>query len=237
MSFNIEIACRETKSYKQAVNSFLVFAFRNSAIGSKIICPCRKSFWREASKVREHIICDGFLKEYRTWTLHGEVDSSCVNQGSRHVLEFVEEPSKDDDISEFLRDLAPGLDDRGDLEDDGSFEPLNEDVAAIHKLATDNSHELYPGCKNYSKLCFLVRLLHIKFLGGWTDRSFNLLVDLLADALPMGSALPKNYHEAKKLVKSVGLGYTNIHACKNDYILYWRDHEKSTSCPKYKVSR
>jgi hypothetical protein len=100
----------------------------------------------------------------------------------------------------------------------------------------DNSHELYPGCNNYSKLHFLIWLLHIKLLGGWTDRSFDLLLDLLADALPKGSALPKNYHEAKKLVKSVGVEYTSIHACENNCILFWKGHENSNSCPKCNLS-
>jgi hypothetical protein len=64
--FNKRIGCRETKAYDQGVNSFLAFAFRNSATGNKILCPYRKcvnTFWREASEVREHLISDGFLIE------------------------------------------------------------------------------------------------------------------------------------------------------------------------------
>jgi len=230
---------RETKVYKQGVNGFLAFAFRHSAIGNKILCPCKKcvnSFWREAGEVREHLICDGFLKGYTTWTLHGEASSSFVNHGNNDD-EFSEHPTEDDAISELLKDLACGLDDGGDMEDDGSFEEPNEDTVAIRKLAEDNSQELYPGCQNYSKLHFLVRLLHIKLLGGWTDRSFDLLVDLLVDALPKGSALPRNFHEAKKVVKSVGVGYTTIHACENDCILFWKEHKKLDSCSVCSVSR
>jgi hypothetical protein len=136
-----------------------------------------------------------------------------------------------------LKDLSCGLDDGGDMEDDGSFEQPNEDTSGIHKIAEDNSQELYLGCQNYSKLRFLVCLLHIKLLGGWTDRSFDLLVDLLVDALPKGSALPRNFHEAKKVVKSVGVGYTTIHACENDCILFWKEHEKYYSCSVCSVSR
>jgi hypothetical protein len=33
---------RETKVYKQGVKGFLAFAFRHSAIGNKILCPCKK---------------------------------------------------------------------------------------------------------------------------------------------------------------------------------------------------
>jgi hypothetical protein len=99
------------------------------------------------------------------WTLHGEASSSFVNHGNTDD-QFSEQPSEDDDISELSRDLACGLDDGGDMEDDESFEPPNEDIAAIHKLAQDNSKELFPGCNNYSKLCFLVWLIHIKLVGG-----------------------------------------------------------------------
>ena len=83
----------------------------------------------------------------------------------------------------------------------------------------------------------MIRLLHIKLLGGWTDRSFDLLLDLLNDALPEGSALPRNFHESKKLIKFIGLGYISIHACENDCILYWKDHKDSNSCPKCEVSQ
>jgi hypothetical protein len=227
-----------TKVYKQGVNSFLAFAFRQSAVGNKILCPCRKcvnSFWREAGEVREHLICVGFLKGYTTWTLHGEASTSFVNHGNNDD-EFSEHRTEDDAISELLKDLACGLDDGGDMEDDGSFEQPNEDTIAIRKLAEDNSQELYPGCQNYSKLRFLVRLLHIKLLGGWTDRSFDLLVDLLVDALPKCSTLPRNFHEAKKVVKYVGVGYTTIHACENYCILFWKEHGKSDSCSVCSVS-
>ena len=162
------------------MNGFLAFAFRNSAVGSKILCPCRKcvnSFWKEASEVREHLICDGFLKGYMIWNLHGEASSS-VNHGNYDDAEVIEEPNKDDDISGLLRDLTAGLDDKGDFEDNSSIIGCCDELAAIEKLVGENRKELYPNCKKYTQLRFLARLLHIKLLGGWTDRSMNLLLDL-----------------------------------------------------------
>lgn len=239
MGINLKTACRHTKIYQQGVNNFIAFAFENSAVGSKILCPCRKcvnSFWREGSEVREHLICDGFLKGYRTWTLHGEVSSS-MNHGNYDGVELMEEIDEDDNISDLLRDLAAGLDDKGDFDENNSdLEPC-EELVAIQKLVAENSKELYPNCKKYTQLRFLIRLLHTKLLGGWSDKSFNLLLDLLNDALPEGSTLPRNFHEAKKLVKSIGIGYTSIHACDNDCILFWKDNEGLDSCPKCKASR
>jgi len=122
MVFNLKLSHRHTKTYLQGVNGFLAFAFSNSAVGSKILCPCRKcvnSFWKEASEVREHLICDGFLKGYRTWNLHGEASSS-VNHGNCDAAEVIEDSSEDDEISNLLRDLAAGLENRGDFEDNSS---------------------------------------------------------------------------------------------------------------------
>jgi hypothetical protein len=71
------------------VNGFLAFAFRNSAVGDKILCPCRKCvnlFWREASDIREHLICDGFIQGYTTWNLHGEESTYYENHGNNDML-------------------------------------------------------------------------------------------------------------------------------------------------------
>jgi hypothetical protein len=65
----------------------------------------------------------------------------------------------------------------------------------------------------------------------------NLLLDLLNDAPLEDSNLPRNFHEAKKLVKSIGVGYNSIHACENDCVLYWKENVDLNSCPKCKVSR
>ena len=160
-----------------------------------------------------------------------------MNHGNSDGVDIVEVSNEEDEISELLRDLACGLDDRGDFEDNSSVAQPTEELLALQRLVEANSQELYPTCKKYTKLRFLIRLLHIKLLGGWTDKSFDLLLDLLNDALPEGSALPRNYYEAKKMIKSIGLGYISIHACSNDCILYWKENEKSDSCPKCKVSR
>ena len=132
---------RHTKAYLQGVNSFLSFAFRNSAVGDKILCPCRmcvNSFWRDSSDIREHLICDGFLKGYTTWNLHGEASSSFVNTDNGDGADLVEESSEEDDISALLRDLAYGLDDRGDFEDNSSVE-VPKELVDLQKLVEANS--------------------------------------------------------------------------------------------------
>jgi hypothetical protein len=36
-----------------------------------------------------------------------------------------------------------------------------------------------------SKLQFIIKLLHVKFLGGWSNSSFDELLVLLKEAFPM----------------------------------------------------
>ena len=45
----------------------------------------------------------------------------------------------------------------------------------------------------------------------------------------LDSKLPKSYDEAKKVVKDLGLHYDKIHACCNDCMFYWKQHEGATS--------
>ena len=84
----------------------------------------------------------------------------------------------------------------------------------------DYDQELYPDYKNFTKILFLVRLFHLKYLNEWFDKSFTILLQLLNDAFPEGTILPtSSSYEAKKLVKKLDLGYEKIHSCPNDKIL------------------
>jgi len=140
------------------------------------------------------------------------------------AAKVIEDSSEDDEISDLLRNLAAGLDDREDFEDNSSTLETCPELVALQKLVAENNKELFPNCKKYTQLRFLIRLLHIKLLGGWTDRSMDLLLDILNGAFPEGPNLPRNFHEAMKLVKTIGVCYKSIHACENDCVLYWTEY-------------
>lgn len=44
--------------------------------------------------------------------------------------------------------------------------------------------------------------------------------------------MPKSYYETKKTLRDLGLGYTCIHACKNDCMLFWKENENIEICPQ-----
>ena len=78
------------------------------------------------------MICDGFVRGYTTWNFHGEASSSNVNTGNSDDVVLIEE-AEDDEISELLRDLAGGLDDGGNFEDNSSDLQPSDDLRALQK--------------------------------------------------------------------------------------------------------
>ena len=106
-------------------------------------------------------------------------------------------------------------------------EEPNEDAKRFYRLLKDFEQPAYPGCSS-SKLSAMVKLLHIKSLGRWSNESFTMLLEFLKnDLLPSGSTLAESYYEAKKIIKDLGLSYNKIDACRNNCMLFWKEDAKS----------
>jgi hypothetical protein len=60
----------------------------------------------------------------------------------------------------------------------------------------------------------------------------ELLRYLSSDLLPSNNKLPTSHYEARKLIRTLGLQYNNIHACPNGCVLYEEEHMDLNSCPK-----
>ena len=106
----------------------------------------------------------------------------------------------------------------------GVGEEVNTKAKKFYRLVEEGNEELYPGCKTFSKLSFLIRMFLLKCKHGTTNTAFTDYLQLFREAVP-DSKLPKSYNEAKKVVKDLGLHYDKIQACRNDCMLYWKEHE------------
>jgi len=70
-----------------------------------------------------------------------------------------------------------------------------------------------------------------------SNKAFNMVIDLIKRALPDGETLPRSYYEATQLRRDLGFSYERIHACKNDCVLFWKNHADKEECPICKTSR
>ncbi|XP_071680313.1 uncharacterized protein [Lolium perenne] len=238
-------ASRSSDEYAAGVSLFLKFALRNEEKDSKILCPCKNCgnrFWYDVETVNDHLICTGFMPGYKTWLFHGEqaVNNDLDTQSSSPE----DDSNARDEIDQLLLD---GFDmfNRSSLhsekeegsEDDSEDDSEDEDVESYRRLVNDGGQQLYPGCKKFSKLQFLVRLLNIKNVRGMTNAAFEDMLTLFREALPEGHSLPKKFHEAKQYIRGVGLAYDTYDACLNDCIIFRGIHAKANVCPVCKTSR
>ena len=90
---------------------------------------------------------------------------------------------------------------------------------------------LYEGCpKHLTVLRFNLQMLMLKARHGWSDTSFNDLLERLADSYPEGNKVPANTYRAKKMILPVAMTLKKFHACPNHCILYRGKYENLQSC-------
>ena len=228
---------RISREYFEGVKEFLKFASQKANKFGKILCPCIKcvnSAMFTLDVVHDHLQSYGISKGYETWIFHGEVVTAMNSSGTSDC--HVQENSNDyGDIHAMLHDIFPMHDIVSESLEEGPSEQQftqspNEDAQRFYNLLKDVEQPLYEGCKNFSKLSALVHLYHLKCISRWTNKLFDMLLQLLQDLLPIDAKLPKGTYEAKKIIKELGLGYENIHVCLNDCMLFWKHNANDETC-------
>ncbi|CAH9081963.1 unnamed protein product, partial [Cuscuta epithymum] len=214
---------RTSDEYENGVESFIQFAKTNLPDSNgRFYCPCvncLNSRRLDIDLIREHVLCDGFCKNYTVWIWHGERLN--VPTTPSHGEE-VSGAYKDDHLEDMIRDLGEETFKRSHLYD---------------TFCVDSEKPLYPGCTKYTRLSSVLRLFNLKAKNGWSDKSFTELLELLKDMLPEGNTLPNRNYEAKKILCPLGMEYKRIHACPNDCILYRKEFEDLHKCPRCGLSR
>ena len=85
------------------------------------------------------------------------------------------------------------------------LEEPNDVATKFYSFLKDAEKELYSGCTKFTKLAFVIRLIHIKCLNGWSNKSFTMLLELLKEVLPECDNFPGNFYEGKKYSVILGL--------------------------------
>ncbi|XP_035547475.1 uncharacterized protein LOC109010280 [Juglans regia] len=226
--------------YREGVYQFITMAHVH-ATTNNIRCPCRtchNNFFHPIDLVERHLFTIGIDENYTEWIFHGEEESWDANEFDDDVNE-VQRDEYVDDMDEMLDDIRLGSFPNVEPIEPGTSEgPTYEEPRPknFDQLLEDARRPLYPGCANFSKLSFIVKLLHIRTIGGWTVKSFDMLLKLLKDSFP-DALLPDSYRESRRMEPALGFGYMKIDVCPNDCILYWKENADKHDCPKCGMSR
>jgi hypothetical protein len=185
---------------------------------------------------------------YTRWIHHGESLDAYFEEhpidvhdnGLFHGLGETEENNCDDDnLNRLLHDLhsAENLNQDGENEDGNRDAEPSDNESFFKVVMKEAKRRLYPGCTKFSKLTFVVKLLHMKSLYRISNSAFTAMLKLLTEAFPECNTLPKSYYEAKTLLKELGLGYESIHVCYNNCVLFRKKYAMLDNCPVCGLSR
>ncbi|KAJ8617340.1 hypothetical protein MRB53_013526 [Persea americana] len=239
----IDLPNRMSREYMDGINHFMEFT--NGFDNEFISCPCRKCanrYYYRREFVREHLILNGFLKEYKNWIRHGEEYVSCRRE-ERDEIEVDDMTEETDLMIAILNDIACDLAPEYtscETEGAGGSNPrsgADEEAMRYFEILDDAQTELYPGCKDFSKLSFIVELLHLKALNQWSDTSFDMLLQLLHRVLPSGVKLAESCYQARKLTENLGFTYETLDAGPNNCMLFRNENAHLDTCIVCQTSR
>uniref|UniRef100_A0A803KV28 Uncharacterized protein n=1 Tax=Chenopodium quinoa TaxID=63459 RepID=A0A803KV28_CHEQI len=192
-----------------------------------------------------HLLVYGIDQSYKPWVSHGESAEQTNNNEDGYREEVSD---NDDEIDEMpFDDMAPFVFDATNAWNSINSTPVNENEGTtniglnsgthetpslLQKLMEDMEADLYPGCKTFKRLEFIMSLLHIKVSNKWSDKSFSMLLNALHMSFNYDNNLPSSSYEAKKYTKALGLDYVRIDACVNHCVLFRKEYANEVKCPK-----
>ncbi|KAG5528923.1 hypothetical protein RHGRI_029546 [Rhododendron griersonianum] len=106
----------------------------------------------------------------------------------------------------------------------------DEATAAYLKLLENANTELYPGCKNFTSLSFIVRLLHMKVLHKLTNKTIDKFLAFFHEAFPEALNLPNSYYEAQNITDDLGFTYKTWDVCPRSCMLFRNEHANLDAC-------
>ena len=239
----MQLQNRLCNEYVEGVRTFIQAAKQHLRVDNKTRCPCRQCLnvrFQDLIIVEQHLIRYGFSSSYNRWIHHGDevegVSHAQPDMCSDSNGCAINDNYVDDEINDAINDMH-GPRNKEVNSNESIGHEIGKNGKNIDYLFSEAHRELYPGCTKFSALSFLVKLMHIKVLNRWSNKSFGMLLELLLDAFPDGANIPKSHYDAKKMLRDFGLGYDSIHACKNDCALFWKENETFHNCPVCNESR
>ncbi|GKV43311.1 hypothetical protein SLEP1_g50615 [Rubroshorea leprosula] len=172
-------------------------------------------------------------------TLSNNVDPWFATGDVASSSNIEEHGNAEDDFHHMVYDaFCPSKNDRHRNETEFAYENVgdvpNNNAQSFYDLLRALTIPLGPASNNQTLLGWLSYMLHTKAKNNISGVGYNEIIHGYKKLLSPEDQqkVPSNFYEAKKFMKSLGLGYVKIDACVNNYFLYYGDEAKSlTACP------
>ncbi|KAL6551372.1 hypothetical protein OROMI_021860 [Orobanche minor] len=222
---------RYTEEYIKGIKSFLENAFPIFSKGNEMQCPCKNCMnrkWHRHDVIYDHLICTGPSPIHVQWIC--DISSKKIRSSTNF---------KDDETGMDFGDNLDAMFNCTGMKfaNLGECEGVpNVEAKRFYEHVKEGKQPLYPGCTNFSRLSFKVRLYYLKCAHGISESAFGDLLKLIKEAFPHAH-LPLSFNAAKNIIKDLGIDYKKIHACPNSCMLYWAENEGKDSCHVCGTSR
>ncbi|XP_074374487.1 uncharacterized protein LOC141714890 [Apium graveolens] len=219
---------RYKKEYKKGIKAFVEKAFGLFSVGDELKCPCKDCDdckWHRPYVIYDHLICRGPSLSHVQWIYR----ISGAKIGNRTDFRDYEAGTA------FGDNLQEMFDCTGRRFQNVEVGP-NAEAKKFYRLVEEGKKPLYPGCTNFSRLSFMIRLYHLECVHGITESGFSDLLVLIKEAFPEAN-VPVSFTAAKNIIKDLGLDYQKMHACPNSCMLYWGKNKDKIVCDNCGFSR
>ena len=217
---------RVTPEWQIGFKKFIDSKFGGASKGETAPCPCtrcRCMSYLIVAEVTNHLILRGFAESF----IQGEGERKYSDESSTENDDTIDDGAC---MSDLVSTLIKGT-------IHGGIEEPNESAKHFFNLLTEARKELYPGCKDATKVSFIVRIFQIKCMFGLSSSSLEAILRLFSLLLPEGHCVPNTLEKVQNVVRDLGLDYERIHACINDCVLFQKEYAAMDTCPTCGESR
>ncbi|XP_074346990.1 uncharacterized protein LOC141685807 [Apium graveolens] len=219
---------RYSAEYGQGVTNFLDNAFPVCARGNEMKCPCKNYIdrkWHTREVIDDHLVCSGPSLAHVKWIYE---TSQMKPKVSTNFMDYEIGMNSGNNLEELFKCM-------GKKWENCEGRP-NAAAQKFYRRVAEGKQPLFPGCTNFSRLGFMIRLYHLKCVHGISESAFGELLKLMKEAFPEAH-LPLSFNVAKNVIKDLGLHYEKIQACPNSCMLYWAENKDKVECHTCGVSR
>jgi hypothetical protein len=147
-----------------------------------------------------------------------------VHQRTASVAKKDDDRSGDDRMDEMLGDIWPELKtnphDPPTLEVQKFFNMLRASEESLHE------HTIV------SVLAFMTHHTTIKSKFTFSNKCYKEPLSLFNDVLPSNHKMSKDMYQSKKLLSALSMEYKKIDACKDNWMLFYKEHKEEMKCLK-----
>jgi hypothetical protein len=167
-----------------------------------------------------HLCKFGFMPGYDVWTHHCET----IHQRTTSMVEDENDRSGDDRMDEMLDAIRSELE--INLEDPPT--PKVQKFFNMLKASKESLHEH----TTVSVLAFVTRIMSIKSKFAFSNKCYKELLRLFSDVLPSNHKMLKDMYQSKKLLSALGMEYKKIDVCKDNCMIFYKEHKNEKKCLK-----